>query len=146
MLVFCIALFVLVDVSSFVSIRSNLLSLKCVSDKLKMNSSLRVKEASKHGGSDQITAQTLTFRELASATKNFRSECLLGEGGFGRVYKGYLESINQVSQLLNIASHYKGSREHGLNKLRVLYFSCDLIFWGFTVSYDGSYFCVCSRL
>lgn len=87
----------------------SLLSLKCVSDKLKMNSSLRVKEASEDGASDQITAQTLTFRELAAATKNFRSECLLGEGGFGRVYKGYLESINQVSRLLNIVSHYKGS-------------------------------------
>ncbi|KDO51933.1 hypothetical protein CISIN_1g015816mg [Citrus sinensis] len=66
-----------------------------IPDKLKMNSSLRVKEASEDGASDQITAQTLTFRELAAATKNFRSESLLGEGGFGRVYKGYLESINQ---------------------------------------------------
>lgn len=66
-----------------------------IPDKLKMNSSLRVKEASEDGASDQITAQTLTFRELAAATKNFRSGCLLGEGGFGRVYKGYLESINQ---------------------------------------------------
>lgn len=104
-----------------------------------MNSSLRVKEASEDGASNQITAQTLTFRELAAATKNFRSESLLGEGGFGRVYKGYLESINQVSRLLNIVSHYKGSGEHGLNELRMLYFSCDLIFWGFTIGYDASY-------
>lgn len=39
-----------------------------------------------------IAAQTFTFRDLAAATKNFRPECLLGEGGFGRVYKGKLES------------------------------------------------------
>ncbi|KAK9088080.1 hypothetical protein Syun_030474 [Stephania yunnanensis] len=39
-----------------------------------------------------IAAQTFTFRELAAATKNFRQECLLGEGGFGRVYKGRLEN------------------------------------------------------
>lgn len=39
-----------------------------------------------------IAAQTFTFRELAAATKNFRPECLIGEGGFGRVYKGKLES------------------------------------------------------
>ncbi|CAN1304534.1 Probable serine/threonine-protein kinase PBL7 [Linum perenne] len=45
---------------------------------------------------DGIAAKTFTFRELAIATNNFRKECLLGEGGFGRVYKGYLESINQV--------------------------------------------------
>ncbi|KAJ4721473.1 Kinase family protein [Melia azedarach] len=43
-----------------------------------------------------INAQTFTFRELASATKNFRQECLLGEGGFGRVYKGTLQSTGQV--------------------------------------------------
>ncbi|KAG2266023.1 hypothetical protein Bca52824_073102 [Brassica carinata] len=38
--------------------------------------------------SNNIAAQTFTFRELATATKNFRQECLIGEGGFGRVYKG----------------------------------------------------------
>ena len=59
-----------------------------------------VRGGSKNGGSGSITAQTFTFRELATATKNFRPECLLGEGGFGRVYKGYMESTNQVGQLL----------------------------------------------
>lgn len=43
-------------------------------------------------GNGNLAAQTFTFRELASATKNFRSESLLGEGGFGRVYKGRLET------------------------------------------------------
>lgn len=51
----------------------------------------------KDGGTAHIAAQTFTFRELAAATKNFRPECLLGEGGFGRVYKGCLESTGQVS-------------------------------------------------
>ncbi|KAG6481538.1 hypothetical protein ZIOFF_058142 [Zingiber officinale] len=32
---------------------------------------------------------------VAAATKNFLSECLLGEGGFGIVYKGYLENLEQ---------------------------------------------------
>lgn len=50
----------------------------------------------KDGGSDHIAAHTFTFRELAAATKNFRADCLLGEGGFGRVYKGRLESSNKV--------------------------------------------------
>ncbi|KAL9235662.1 hypothetical protein vseg_010404 [Gypsophila vaccaria] len=44
-----------------------------------------------------ISAQTFTFRELASATKNFRAECLVGEGGFGRVYKGQLSSGKTVA-------------------------------------------------
>lgn len=36
-------------------------------------------------------AKTFTFRELASATKNFKQECLIGDGGFGRVFKGTLQ-------------------------------------------------------
>lgn len=50
----------------------------------------------KDGPTAHIAAQTFTFRELAAATKNFRPESLLGEGGFGRVYKGRLESTGQV--------------------------------------------------
>ncbi|XP_078442599.1 putative serine/threonine-protein kinase PBL23 isoform X1 [Wolffia australiana] len=46
-------------------------------------------------GNGNIAARVFTFRELAVATKNFRPESLLGEGGFGRVYKGYLEDTNQ---------------------------------------------------
>lgn len=54
------------------------------------------KESNKDGGNKNIAAQTFTFRELATATKNFRQECLVGEGGFGRVYKGRLEKTGQV--------------------------------------------------
>ncbi|XP_031278322.1 probable serine/threonine-protein kinase PBL26 [Pistacia vera] len=52
--------------------------------------------ANKEAGDKNIAAQTFTFRELATATKNFRQECLIGEGGFGRVYKGKLEKSGQV--------------------------------------------------
>lgn len=40
----------------------------------------------------QIAAQIFTFRELATATNSFRPECFIGEGGFGRVYKGRLSN------------------------------------------------------
>lgn len=43
-----------------------------------------------------MSAQTFTFRQLAAATRNFRDECFIGEGGFGRVYKGRLDGIGQV--------------------------------------------------
>jgi len=70
--------------------------------KLKRNSSTNSKDTSKNGSTEHIAAQTFSFRELATATRNFRAECLLGEGGFGRVYKGHLESINQASILYHL--------------------------------------------
>ncbi|CAI9090935.1 OLC1v1025831C1 [Oldenlandia corymbosa var. corymbosa] len=42
-------------------------------------------------------ARTFTFRELAMATKNFRREFLLGEGGFGNLYKGTLQTGEVVA-------------------------------------------------
>ncbi|XP_051121179.1 probable serine/threonine-protein kinase PBL25 [Andrographis paniculata] len=40
--------------------------------------------------------KNFTFRELAMATRNFRQECLLGEGGFGRIFKGTLKENGQI--------------------------------------------------
>jgi hypothetical protein len=37
---------------------------------------------------DRKVAQTFTFAELAVAIENFRADCFVGEGGFGKVYKG----------------------------------------------------------
>ncbi|TYI41577.1 hypothetical protein ES332_A01G036000v1 [Gossypium tomentosum] len=67
---------------------------------------------SKNGSTENIPAQTFTFRELAAATKNFRPECLLGEGGFGRVYKGRLESTGQVVAVKQLDRNgLQGNRE-----------------------------------
>ena len=41
---------------------------------------------------DANSAHSFTFRELAIATRNFRDSHLIGEGGFGKVYKGRLEN------------------------------------------------------
>lgn len=59
-----------------------------------------------------IAAQTFTFRELAAATKNFRPESFLGEGGFGRVYKGRLESTGQIVAVKQLDRNgLQGNRE-----------------------------------
>lgn len=35
--------------------------------------------------------KSFTFNDLKEATKNFRQENLIGEGGFGFVYKGWID-------------------------------------------------------
>ncbi|XP_060201657.1 probable serine/threonine-protein kinase PBL7 [Lycium barbarum] len=42
-------------------------------------------------GSSNLAAKTFTFEELANATRNFRDDFILGEGGSGRLYKGQLD-------------------------------------------------------
>ncbi|GMH02903.1 hypothetical protein Nepgr_004742 [Nepenthes gracilis] len=38
------------------------------------------------------------FQELKTMTKNFRGDMLLGEGGFGKVYRGWLEEKQQLAR------------------------------------------------
>ncbi|XP_014497070.1 serine/threonine-protein kinase PBS1 [Vigna radiata var. radiata] len=65
-----------------------------------------------HGPAVQIAAQTFTFRELAAATKNFRPESFVGEGGFGRVYKGRLETTGQIVAVKQLDKNgLQGNRE-----------------------------------
>jgi hypothetical protein len=35
--------------------------------------------------------RVFTFAELKAATRNFKPDSLLGEGGFGQVYKGWVD-------------------------------------------------------
>lgn len=51
-------------------------------------------------GLGQISAHTFAFTELGAATINFHPDTFLGEGCFGRVYKGRLDSTGQVINCL----------------------------------------------
>ncbi|KAK6139135.1 hypothetical protein DH2020_027122 [Rehmannia glutinosa] len=83
-------------------------------DRLKTRSNIGPrKEASglKDLPDGQIAAQIFTFRELANATNNFRPECFLGEGGFGRVYKGMLSNGQVVAVKQLDRNGLQGNRE-----------------------------------
>ncbi|KAK8575406.1 hypothetical protein V6N12_063079 [Hibiscus sabdariffa] len=51
-------------------------------------------------GKAKVLASIFTFRELSAATNNFNPNRLIGEGGFGRVYQGYIEAVDQAEPLL----------------------------------------------
>lgn len=79
----------------------------------KLKSDNKGKVASIDGqASSSISANTFRFRDLAAATKNFREDFFLGEGGFGKVFKGQLESINQTVAIKQLNPHgWQGNRE-----------------------------------
>lgn len=44
-------------------------------------------------------ARAFTYAQLVAATNNFKAAYFLGEGGYGKVYKGKLEDCDQVGDL-----------------------------------------------
>ncbi|XP_047095394.1 receptor-like cytoplasmic kinase 185 isoform X2 [Lolium rigidum] len=65
----------------------------------------------REGNNQHIAAHTFAFRELANATKNFKPDCLLGEGGFGHVYKGRLDNGQAVAVKQLDRNGLQGNRE-----------------------------------
>ncbi|CAI0436457.1 unnamed protein product [Linum tenue] len=69
-----------------------------------------ITEEIKKVGKGHISAKIFAFRELTVATQNFNLENMIGEGGFGRVYKGQLEDkVVAVKQLDR--NGFQGNRE-----------------------------------
>ncbi|KAH0931446.1 hypothetical protein HID58_008563 [Brassica napus] len=61
---------------------------------------------------EQIAAHTFAFRDLVAATMDFHPDTFLGEGGFGCVYKGRLETTGQVVAVKQLDRNgLQGNRE-----------------------------------
>ncbi|XP_057769108.1 receptor-like protein kinase FERONIA isoform X2 [Salvia miltiorrhiza] len=50
------------------------------------------------GMSSTPTLRIFSFEELKAATRNFRSDSVLGEGGFGKVYKGWIHEMSSTKE------------------------------------------------
>ncbi|PIN15368.1 Serine/threonine protein kinase [Handroanthus impetiginosus] len=66
-------------------------NLSCKTDRSKIR---YISEEIEKLGKGNISTETFTYNELSTATENFSPEALIGEGGFGRVYKGHIKSKN----------------------------------------------------
>ncbi|XP_075511336.1 putative serine/threonine-protein kinase PIX13 [Primulina tabacum] len=55
--------------------------------------------------------RVFSFSELKTATRNFRSDTLLGEGGFGKVYKGWLLGTNGARTAIAVKKLNSGSSQ-----------------------------------
>ncbi|XP_052178182.1 probable serine/threonine-protein kinase PBL23 [Diospyros lotus] len=63
-------------------------------------------------GKGNITAEIMAFQELRDSTQNFHPMLLVGEGGFGRVYKGFIERLNKVVAVKQLDRNgFQGNRE-----------------------------------
>ncbi|CAN1318703.1 Probable serine/threonine-protein kinase PBL23 [Linum perenne] len=71
-----------------------------------------ITEEIKKIGNKNISAKIFSFRELTVATQNFTYENMIGEGGFGRVYKGQIEVLIQDVAVKQLDRNgFQGNRE-----------------------------------
>ncbi|CAD5316034.1 unnamed protein product [Arabidopsis thaliana] len=71
-----------------------------------------ITEEIKKYGNVKNCGRIFKFKELIAATDNFSMDCMIGEGGFGRVYKGFLTSLNQVVAVKRLDRNgLQGTRE-----------------------------------
>lgn len=60
--------------------------------KSKSNLEAKIQEVERAGNMRLI----FSYMDMVKATNNFDPLLILGQGGFGRVYRGYIDSIDQV--------------------------------------------------
>lgn len=68
--------------------------------------------------------KVFTYAELRSATKNFRPDTVLGEGGFGRVFKGWVDEKTYAPSKVGVGvpvavKKSNPDSEQGLNEWQV---------------------------
>ncbi|CAH2073227.1 unnamed protein product [Thlaspi arvense] len=60
------------------------------------------------------------YRDLASAANNFSGDRKLGEGGFGAVYKGYLNGLDMMVAIKKFAGGSKQGRREFITEVKII--------------------------
>lgn len=89
--------------------------------------------------------KSFTFSDLKNATRNFRSDSLLGEGGFGYVFKGWIDEQTLApcrpgTGLVVAVKKLKAESVQGHREWLVCIFDHGLKFWKFIHGANGSWF------
>ncbi|KAG7554817.1 Protein kinase-like domain superfamily [Arabidopsis suecica] len=61
-----------------------------------------------------------TYKELASAANNFADDRKLGEGGFGAVYKGYLNGLDMMVAIKKFAGGTKQGKREFVTEVKII--------------------------
>ncbi|KAF8080603.1 hypothetical protein N665_0932s0003 [Sinapis alba] len=61
-----------------------------------------------------------TYKDLASAANNFSDDRKLGEGGFGAVYKGYLNGLDMMVAVKKFAGGSKQGKREFITEVKVI--------------------------
>ncbi|RCV27698.1 hypothetical protein SETIT_5G345700v2 [Setaria italica] len=83
-----------------------------ISAKSDVSKNVNAAEEILRGGNQNMPSRALMFSQLDAATSGFSEKNLLGEGGFGRVYKGRLEDTKEVIAVKQLdRDGFQGNRE-----------------------------------
>ncbi|KMZ64633.1 hypothetical protein ZOSMA_358G00010 [Zostera marina] len=69
---------------------------------------------------EQEGAKKLSYNELQMATDNFSKDRILGVGGFGPVYSGFLKSIKKNVAIKRISDHSKQGKKEYVAEVKII--------------------------
>ncbi|KAH7675511.1 Non-specific serine/threonine protein kinase protein [Dioscorea alata] len=69
---------------------------------------------------DELGAKRFPYNELVAATKDFREDWKIGEGGFGDVYKGFLPDLNLEVAIKRISRSSKQGKKEFISEVKII--------------------------